>query len=217
MPFVVKDVLQHKRNERQQREIHEQQYLKYLVELRRHRQSYSPIHSYYLSSTHADEIERSRHRHALAKQTEYTRIQRENVALYDRLSKASQRTLIDDRNHVYERNLRVFNSKYHEQRHNQYKRIDNENQALLQRIRTARGRLVTKEECDRDWRKNVNIMKKMCAYPENIDRVDSATYNHDVQRVCLFAKMRRTQSTTRQHRSKSPFQQSYKPLAFLLD
>ena len=166
MPFAVKDVLAHKRNDRQIREIHERQYLTYVNNLRLQQQqqqqpsnSHVP-HPYYLSTNHIDEVERARTRSALAKQSEWTRIQQENSVLQHRFTKAGQRSLVDDRNRAYENNLDAFSSKRFQQRLNQYKRIDNENQQLLHSITTVRGRLVNKQQCDLDWQKHVHMMKK---------------------------------------------------------
>ena len=55
-------------------------------------------------------------------------------------------------------------------RQNQYERIQRENDRLSQRISQARGQLMTKEECQKDWQRHVQMMKKTSNYPENIDR-----------------------------------------------
>src|SRR5271156_5452523 len=118
MPFAIKDVLQYKLNDRRIREIHEKEYLKYLTNL--HQQQYNNS-NYYLSSNHINEIERSHSRTAIIKQNQYARIQRENNLLYERLLKASKRTVIDDKNRNYQQNLDTFNFKHLQQRFNEYK------------------------------------------------------------------------------------------------
>ena len=219
MPFVIKDVLQHKCNDRQIREIHEREYQKYLVNLRQQPLPQPPgnSHPFYLSSKHAVEVERSRVRSAQAKQTQYARIQRENCLLYDRLLKAGQRPSIDDRNRVYEHNLEVFNSKRFQQRVNQYKRIDTDNQSLLQRINSSRARLMNKEECDRDWQKHLVVMKKACDYPENIDRFVSKPPKHERKHSCLFARLRSAQWDSRHNINELGSQLSATPLMVLLN
>ena len=177
MPFAIKDVLQHKRNDRQIREVHEKEYLKYLTNLRQ-QQNLHHSNQYYLATNHIHEIERSRSRNALTKQRLYDRIQCENQLLYDRLLKASKRTLVDDRNHAYAQNLDSFNSKRFQQRSNEYKRIYNDNQVLLQRINQAQGHLITKEQCENDWKKHLDVMKKTCDYPENLDKFVSKTHKN---------------------------------------
>ena len=186
MPFVVKDVLHHKRNDRQKREMHEREYSKYLTNLRQQQNS-SHSNQYYLTSNHYNEVERLTSRSALAKQNQYDRIQRDNYTLYDRLLKASKRTTIDDKNHSYQQNLDSFNSKRLQQRFNTYKRIENDNHLLLQRINNTRGHLVTKQECDHDWKKHIDIMKKTCDYPENIEKFVSKT---NKKQSCVYSTMK---------------------------
>ncbi|CAF4483074.1 unnamed protein product, partial [Rotaria sp. Silwood2] len=109
MPFVVQDVLQHKRNERQIREMHEREYSKYISNLRQ--QSFNSNMSY-LSIEHIREVERARLRFICNKKIQYERIKRENDVLSERLYKATKRTMIDDKNYKYQQNLDIFNSKY---------------------------------------------------------------------------------------------------------
>lgn len=219
MPFVIRDVLQHKRNDRQIREIHEREYQKYLVTLRQqtHPQPPAHAHPYYLSSKHVEEVERSRVRSAQAKQTQYTRIQQENFLLYDRLLKAGQRPSVDDRNRAYEHNLESFNSKRFQQRVNQYKRIDTDNQLLLQRINTARGRLLSKEQCDRDWQKHLVVMKKTCDYPENIDRFVSKPPKYERKHTCLYSRLRSAQWDSRHNVNEPASRLNATPLMMILN
>ena len=219
MPFAVKDVLQYKRNDRQIREIHERQYRKYLDELRQQHQQ-QPQHSphsphstnpYYLSFTHINEVERSRLRSAITKQHHYARIQRENAALYQRLLQANQRPAIDARNHAYEKNLNIFNTKRVQQRFNEYKRIDNDNQALIHRLQNVRGNLISKDECENDWRKHLIFMKKNCDYPENLDRFVSKANQTQRKQAALHSAMRSVRWNDRYSIS-----ESNSPLAFLL-
>ncbi len=56
------------------------------------------------------------------------------------------------------------------QRQQQYERIQRENDLLTKRLNQVRGHIMTKEECDKNWQYHVNVMKKTCSYPENIDR-----------------------------------------------
>jgi hypothetical protein len=55
-------------------------------------------------------------------------------------------------------------------RQNQYERIQRENDLLTKRLSQVRGQLMTKEQCEKDWLRHINIMKNICHYPENIDR-----------------------------------------------
>lgn len=204
MPFVIKDVLQHKRNDRQIREIHEREYRRYLSELRQQPIQQSKNHPFYLSPHHIAEVERSRLRNEKAKESQYRRIERENTVLYDRLVKAGQRTLIDTRNNMYEQNSQIFRTKHFQQRVIQYKKINNENQILLQRIHSARGRLMSKDQCDRDWKKSIDVMKKTSDYPENIDRFVAKNSTHQEKQLCPLMRMKTNVF-------------SAKPLTFLLD
>lgn len=52
----------------------------------------------------------------------------------------------------------------------QYKRIEQENNLLIKHIDQVRGRIATREECEKDWKRHIQTMKNMCHYPENIDR-----------------------------------------------
>ncbi|CAF1198219.1 unnamed protein product [Rotaria sp. Silwood1] len=185
MPFVVQDVLQHKRNERQIRELHEREYSKYVSNLRQ--QSFNSNMSY-LSIEHIREIERARLRYICNNKIQYERIKRENDLLSERLYKTNKRTMIDDKNYQYQKNLDTFNLKYSQQRLNDYKRINNENNMLIKRINTVRGQLVTKQQCDQDWQRHINVMKKSCDYPENIDRFVSNTNQSKHKRICQWNK-----------------------------
>lgn len=200
MPFAVQDVLQYKRNDRQIREIHEREYLKYLEELRQEqRQRPSIPHSihasnpYYLSYAHINEVERSRTRSAIIRQNHYAQIQRENVALYQRLLKANQRAVIDNRNHAFEQDLSIFNAKRFQQRLNDYKRIDNDNQALYRRLQNVRGNMISKEECENDWKNHLVFMKKNCDYPENLDRFVSKMNKNQRKQTSIHSAMRSAQ------------------------
>jgi len=219
MPFVIKDVLQHKLNDRRIREIHEKEYLKYLTNLRQQQQQHNLSYSnpYYLSSNHIHEIERSRARSAIVKQNQYARIERENHVLYDRLLKASKRSMIDDRNRSYQQNLDIFNSKRIQQRFNEYKRIKNDNDTLLKRIDNVRGHLISKKECDNDWKKHVNVMKKSCDYPENIDKFVSKMNKNQEKQACFYSAMRSSKWNDRHFIIEPPTRLTILPLAILLD
>lgn len=217
MPFAVKDVLSYKRNDRQIREIHERQYRKYLQELRQQQPKQVPYstHStnpYYLSFTHINEVERSRVRSAITKQHHYAQIQRENAALYQRLLQANKRPAIDARNHVYERNLNIFNTKRIEQRFNDYKRIDHDNQLLIHRLQNVRANLISKDECEHDWQKHLIFMKKNCDYPENLDRFVSKVNQSQRKQTAFQSAMRGARWNDRYSVSESML-----PLAVLLD
>ena len=69
-------------------------------------------------------------------------MQRENHILYKCLLKARKRPIIDDENQTYQRNLNNFTSQYSQQCFNEYIRIDNDNEILLQRINNVRGHLI---------------------------------------------------------------------------
>ena len=210
MPFVVKDVLHHKRNDRQKREIHEREYSKYSTDLRQQQTSFHS-NQYYLTSNHITEVERLSLRSALTKQNQFDRIQRDNYLLYDRLLKASKRAVIDDKNHSYQQNLDAFNSKRLEQRFNTYKRIESDNHILLQRINTTRGHLISKQECDHDWKKHIDIMKKTCDYPENIEKFVGKT---NKKQGCIYSTMK---GDNRHFINKPSTQLTGAPLAILLD
>jgi len=164
MPFVLNDGLQHKRNQRPIREIHERDYSKYISEL--YQQKFHSNMSY-LSDEYIKEIERSRIRNFINKKTQYERIQQENDLLSKRLFQINTRKIIDNK---YQQNLDVFNSKRLQQRLNEYKRINNENHLYIKRINNVRGQLINKQQCEQDWQRHIKIMKKNCDYPENIDR-----------------------------------------------
>ncbi|UJR31165.1 hypothetical protein I4U23_018672 [Adineta vaga] len=216
MPFTVKDALHYKRNDRQIREIHEKEYSNYVKTLRQQQIFHQPTFSQ-LSSNHSQEIERSRTRYVLAKQTQYDRIKRENDLLLNRLYKASEQALVDDKNHTYQRNLDAFNSKRSQQRFHDYKRIYNDNQLLLHRISNIHGRLANKEQCEHDWRKHVNVMKKSCNYPENIDRFVTKMNKVEQKQICFYEKMRSAQWNKRHYIIEPSTQLTVKPLALLLN
>ena len=201
--FAAKNVLQHKCNERQIREIHEREYMKYVTNLRQ--QSFHSNMSH-LSTEHIKEIERARLRHVFNKHNQYERVQRENNLLSERLFQTNKRTMIDNQNSDYQQNLEIFNSKYSQQRLNEYKRIDNENQVLAKRIRSAHGQLINKQQCNQDWQRHISMMKKNCDYPENIDRFVSNTNQH--QRGCKWIQRHNT--------TRHPSPLSENPLAVLL-
>jgi len=219
MPFVIKDVLLHKLNDRQIRELHEKEYLKYLTNLRQQQQQPNSFYSnqYYLSLNHLNEIERSHSRSAITKQNQYTKIQHENYVLYDRLLKASKRSIIDNKNHNYQQNLDSFNSKRFQQRSNEYKRIENANQTLLQRINNVRGNLISKQQCDNDWKKHLNIMKKSCDYPENLDKFVSKMTKNQQKQTCFYSAMRSSKWNDRHCIIEPPTQFTIAALAILLD
>jgi hypothetical protein len=190
MPFAVNDILQYKRNERQRREIHEREYSKYILNLRQQ----SPHSNLpYISNEYMKEIERARLRNHLNRQNQYERIQRENDLLSKRLFQTNQRTMIDNQNFKYQQNLNVLNFKYFQQRLNEYKRIQNENHLLLKRINNVRGQLINKQQCEQDWQRQINWMKKKCNYPENIDRFVSNNKANQQRKGCKWNH--RSQST----------------------
>ncbi|CAF1575669.1 unnamed protein product [Rotaria sp. Silwood1] len=219
MPFAIKDVLQHKRNDRQIREIHEKEYLKYLTNLRQQQQQQNLFYTnqYYLSLNHLNEIERSYIRNEFVKQTQYKRIQNENNLLYDRLLQARKRTMIDDKNQTYEQNLKTFTLKRYQQRFNEYNRIFNDNQILLQRINNVRGHLITKQECENDWKKHIEFMKKTCDYPENIDKFITKMNKNEQKQACLDVMKRTTQWNDRHSIIEPSKRLTVMPLAILLD
>ncbi|CAF1022112.1 unnamed protein product [Rotaria sordida] len=185
MPFIVQDILQHKRNERQIREIHEREYSKYISNLRR--QSFNSNMSY-LSIEHIKEIERGRLRFNSNKKLQYERIKNENNLLSERLYKANRQTTIDNNNYKYQQNLDTFNSKYLQQRLNQYKHIQNENNLLIKRINNIHGQLITKQQCNQDWQRYINEMKKHSDYPENIDQFVSNIKKSQHKQICHWNK-----------------------------
>jgi len=140
----------------------------------------------YLSYEHIKEIERSRIRNFLRKENQYERIKRENDLLSKRLFQISKRTTLDDKNFQYEKNLDMFNSKRLQQRLNEYKHINNENHHLIKHINNVRGQLINKQECDQDWQRNINIMKKTCHYPDNIDRFVSNKNINQQRKMCKW-------------------------------
>lgn len=217
MPFAVKDVLQHKRNDRQKREIHEREYVKYLNDLRQSQTNFPYSNQYHLSLDHIRELERSRLRHVFTKQNQYTKIQYENQLLYQRLVKASQRPIIDNQNVIYQQNLDIFNNKRFQQRSNDYKRIKSNNQILSERLNHVRGHLITKQQCENDWKKHLDVMKKTCDYPENIDKFVSKATKHQQKQACLHSTMRSTQWNTRHSIIAPTVRLSAAPLALLLD
>ncbi|CAF0718450.1 unnamed protein product [Adineta steineri] len=216
MPFTVKDALHYKRSDRQKREIHEREYLNYISNLHQQQQKSYNSNLYYLSINHYKEIERSRLRNTVEKQNQFNRIYRENSLILDRLRKASQQPIVDNKNYIYEKNLEIFNTKRSQQRNHEYKRISDDNQVLLQRINNIQGNLITKEQCDRDWKRNVSIMKKTCSYPENIDRFITKS-NKTEHHSCPYSKMNSTLSHKRHSTIKSPTEITAAPLALLLD
>lgn len=183
MPFVVHDVLQYKRNDRQIREIHEREYSKYLLTVDQQPVSHN---AYYLSKEHFEEVERSKLRFHLEKKKQYERIKRENDVISQRLNKARKRPLVDDKNHLYKRNLEIFNSKHSQQRINDYKRINNENNILMKRFNRATTQLVSKQQCDQEWQQHINVMKKTCDYPEKIDQFVSNVKKNQHKKVCYW-------------------------------
>jgi hypothetical protein len=219
MPFVIKDVLHHKRNDRQKREIHEREYSIYLTNLRQQQQKQNSYYSnqYYLSSNHIDDIKRSRIKFADEKRNQFDRIYRENTQLYDRLLKANKRPMVDDKNYLYQQNLKISSSKRLQQRNNDYTRIYNENQTLLKRINNVQANLMTKQECDNNWRKQINIMKKTSDYPENIEKFVTKMNQHEQNQACVYSKMRSAQWNKRHCIIEPSSRLTVTPLALLLD
>ena len=185
MPFAVQGVLQQKCNERQRREIHEREYLKYISNLRHQTFNSSMSH---LPIEHIQEMERSKVRYVANKTNQYERIRRENQILSERFIRATQRAIVEDKNDKYRRNLEIFNSKHLQQRANDYKRIKNENHLLMKRFNNAHGFVVTKEQCDQDWQHNIDVMKKASDYPENIDQFVSNITEKQYQQVCQYKR-----------------------------
>lgn len=216
MPFAIKDALHYKRNDRQIREIHEREYSNYVKTLRQHQPFQQPTFSQ-ITPNHFQEIERSRLRYAAAKQAEYDRIRRENHMFLNRLHRASERTLIDHENQNYLRNLSAFNSKRSQQRSYDYKRIYTDNQLLLHRLNTTPSRVANKEQCDQDWKRHVDIMKKSCDYPENIDRFVTKRNKTEQKQVCEYEKKRDTQWNRRHYVIEPSTQLTATPLALLLN
>ncbi|UJR15516.1 hypothetical protein I4U23_002456 [Adineta vaga] len=183
MPFAVRDVLQHKRNERQIREIHEREYLKYVSNLRQ-----QTFHSNlsHLPREHIQEIERSRVKNLLNKTVQYNRIQRENELLSKRLFNKNNQAMIDNKNNQHKQNLDIFNNKRFQQRVNEYQRIHTENQLLMKRLNHVRGQMIDKQQYDQDWQRHIDVMKKTCDYPENIDRFVSNKKVKQYQHTCKW-------------------------------
>ena len=181
MPFAVRDPLQYKRNERQIREIHERQYLKYVTNLRQ-----QPFHSNLsrLPREHIQEIERSRLRNLNNRNTHYDRIQRENRLLSERLFDPNKQAMIDTRNHKYQQNLDVFDGKRSQQRNIEYRRIRSENELLTKRISSVQGQMMDKQQCDREWQRHIQVMKHTSDYPENIDRFVSNQKRRQRRHTC---------------------------------
>jgi hypothetical protein len=189
MPFVIKDVLQHKRNERQIRAIHEREYTKYISNLRRQTCKSSMS---YLPIDHMKEIERSRLRNISNKQNQYERIKKENDLLSERLFHTNRRSMIDNQNLKYQQNFEPFYSKRFQQRLNEHKRIENQNHLLIKRINNVHGQLINKQQCEQDWQRHIHFMKKTCDYPENIDRFVSNQH----RRTCRFDNIKRSSQLT---------------------
>ncbi|CAF1643674.1 unnamed protein product [Adineta ricciae] len=216
MPFAVKDALHYKRNDRQIREIHEREYSNYVKTLRQQQLFQQPTFSQ-ITPNHFQEIERSRVRYTVAKQIEYDRIGRENHLFLNRLHQASERTLIDHQNQNYLRNLSAFNCKRSQQRSHDYERIYTDNQLLLHRLSTTPGRIANKEQCERDWKRHVDIMKKSCDYPENIDRFVTKVNKTEQKQICQYEKKRDAQWNRRHYIIEPSTQLTATPLALLLN
>ena len=167
MPFAFDDALQHKRSERQRREIHEREYSAFISKLQRKR---SNSQMSYISSEHLRDIKRSHSQKVFNRQHHYQRIDRENELISQRISQGYQRPMVVDTHRRHEENLAIFGLRSRQQRSNEYKRIDQENQLLSQRLQHARAEVSTKDECQRDWQRHVHFMKKTCTYPENLEQ-----------------------------------------------
>ncbi|CAF0982749.1 unnamed protein product [Didymodactylos carnosus] len=221
MPFAIHDPLIYKRNDRQQREIHEQEYIKYLADLNRLRSQHnikpsksstissSPFSAHTsrllssmtcLSDRHMVELERNRLRSAATRKSYYNDIEQQNRQIFERLLKASCRTLVDDHNLKYQKQLDTFMSKRLQQRRFDHQKIEYENLLLSKRLMNTQAHITNKREQDRDWKKHMEIMKKTCHYPENIDRFITTvrkTNNGQQENTCNWKQ--------RNERSKSSF------------
>lgn len=219
MPFTIKDVLQYKLNHRQQREIHEREYVKYIENLRQKQQQPNARYTsdYYLPVKYVDEVERTRARNASIRQHLYTNICHENLLITQRLIKASKRTVVDDKNENYQKNLNMFTTKRNQQRSHEYNRIYDDNQILLQRINNVRGRLISKQQCENEWRKHVEFMKKSCCYPENIDKFVIRGNKCEQKQECPYSVMSTKQKNKRHSLHEPSTQISMKPLTILLN
>ena len=172
MPFTVNDPLLYKRSERQRREIHEREYSIYLHKLHQQHNSTSSSTSSmsYLSAEHLKNLDRSCSQRALNRLNQYKHIQRENELLAKRLAYERDRPMCHSNNKKYQENLQLFQYKQLQHRSTQYKRIDEENEILSKRLKHVRGAIQNKGQCERDWQRHVQFMKKTSYYPENIDR-----------------------------------------------
>ena len=168
MPFTVNDPLFYKRSERQRRDIHEREYSNYVQKLRQDSGSTSSMS--YLAAEHLKNLDRSRSQRALNRYNQYKNHHRENRLLAERIAQEHARTPCNDHQEKYQENLRLFQRKHLQQRSTQYKRIDDENELLSKRLEKVRGAVQSKFECERDWQRQVELMKKTSRYPENIDR-----------------------------------------------
>lgn len=198
MPFSVQSVLQTKCNERQKRELHEQAYMKYVSNLRR--QSFDNKNMFHLSIEHIREVERAGVRNLCSRNIQYERIKRQNAVLSERFFKPNQQAIVDHRNQSYEQNLNIFNLKHLQQRLHEYNRINEENQILMKRFQNTCTRLVSKEQCEQEWQRHIDTMKKSSDYPEHIDAFVSNNRKHQYNKACpwnrRFIKSRpMTQST----------------------
>lgn len=159
MPFSLNDTFRFKHTEREIREIHEREYGKFVANLRKQR-SYSNI-------SNLQEINYLTRKLFLNRENQYKRIQEENEILSKRFYplKSSIKQVIQPK-----KTLEIFYSKRVEQRFREYAQIEQENHLILKRLTQIQGKLMTKDEYERDWQRHIKIMKKTCQYPENIDR-----------------------------------------------
>lgn len=160
MPFSISNTFQNKPN-------HEKEYSKFVFNLN---QSPSRHNISYLSNEHIKEIQRSRLRHILNRENQYERIEKENNLLSKLLFQTNRRSMIDNKNVNYQQHSNILNAKYSQQRLNECKRIKCENFLLNKRMKNIRGQLITREQCNEDWQRHINLMKKHSHYSENIDR-----------------------------------------------
>ena len=87
----------------------------------------------------------------------------------------------------YSRDIERSRLRTFRHRQNQYEHIQRENDRLTKHISQARGQLMTKEQCEKDWQRHIHVMKQTCDYPENIDRFVS----NQQRKKSSFTKVRR--------------------------
>jgi hypothetical protein len=166
MPFVIIDPLQHKRNERQRREIHQREYVNYIERLQQ--QNLSARISR-LSLEHERNRQRSHSQRVLQRQHECQRIEHANQQIAERrVLHQQQHKTMDRLNSKYFDDLAMFQHKALQHRLHQWKQIGNHNVLFAQRLENVRSALPSKQQHDNDWQRHVNVMKRSCLYPENL-------------------------------------------------